>query len=44
MSAQATILLALLLPLAGAVGIALAGRTSANLREAVTLEGSGFPA
>ncbi|MDH3531920.1 MAG: proton-conducting transporter membrane subunit [Gammaproteobacteria bacterium] len=37
MNAEATILLALTLPLAGAVGIALAGRVSPNLREAVTL-------
>ena len=37
MSAQASILLALVVPLIGAVGIALAGRVNANLREAVTL-------
>ncbi|MBT8071652.1 MAG: monovalent cation/H+ antiporter subunit D family protein, partial [Gammaproteobacteria bacterium] len=37
MSAESTILLALVLPLAGAAGIALAGRISANLRETVTL-------
>jgi multicomponent Na+:H+ antiporter subunit D len=41
MSAQATILLALALPLAGALGIALAGRLSANLRETVTLVTAG---
>ena len=41
MSAQATILLALALPLAGALGIALAGRVSANLRETVTLVTAG---
>ena len=37
MSAQASILSALVLPLLGAVGIALAGRVNSNLREAVTL-------
>ena len=37
MSAESTILFALILPLAGAVGIALTGRINANLREAVTL-------
>ena len=37
MSASDTIMMALLLPLAGAVGILLASRISANLREAVTL-------
>ena len=37
MSAQESILLALVVPLIGAVGIALAGRVNANLREAVTL-------
>ena len=37
MSAESTILMALLLPLAGAVGIALAGRVNANVRETVTL-------
>jgi multicomponent Na+:H+ antiporter subunit D len=41
MSAQATILLAFALPLAGALGIALAGRLSANLRETVTLVTAG---
>ena len=41
MSAESTILLALVLPLAGAVGIALAGRINANLREAVTLATAG---
>ncbi len=41
MSAQATILLALFLPLAGGAGIALAGRASANLRETVTLATAG---
>ena len=41
MSAQCSILLAILLPLAGAVGIALAGRVSANLRETVTLLTAG---
>ena len=41
MSAQSTILLALLLPLAGAAGIALAGRVNANLRETVTLLTAG---
>ncbi|MGB5452876.1 MAG: monovalent cation/H+ antiporter subunit D family protein [Sedimenticolaceae bacterium] len=37
MTAEHSILIALLLPLAGALGIALAGRINANLREAVTL-------
>ena len=37
MSAERAILLALALPLAGGVGIALAGRVNANLREAITL-------
>ena len=37
MSAADTIIAALLLPLAGAVGILLASRVSANLRESVTL-------
>jgi len=37
MTAQTSILLALVLPLVGALGIALAGRVNANLREAVTL-------
>ncbi len=37
MSDSGPILLALLVPLAGAVGIALAGRVNANLRETVTL-------
>ncbi|HSM29584.1 MAG TPA: monovalent cation/H+ antiporter subunit D family protein [Woeseiaceae bacterium] len=41
MSAQSTILLALLLPLAGAAGIAAAGRVNANLRETVTLITAG---
>ena len=41
MSAQSTILFALLLPLVGAAGIALAGRVNANLRETVTLLTSG---
>ncbi len=41
MSPESTILLALLLPLAGAVAIALAGRFSANLRETVTLATAG---
>jgi len=36
-SGQATILAALAAPLAGAIGILLAGRLSANLRETVTL-------
>jgi multicomponent Na+:H+ antiporter subunit D len=37
MSPETSILAALLLPLAGTLGILLAGRFSANLREAVTL-------
>ena len=37
MNAQDAILVALVLPLAGALGIALAGRINANLRETVTL-------
>ena len=41
MSAESTILFALALPLAGAAAIALAGRVSANLREAVTLLTAG---
>ena len=41
MSAQNAILVALALPLAGALGIALAGRVSANLREMVTLVTAG---
>ena len=41
MSAQSTILLAILLPLAGAAGIALAGRVGANIRETVTLLTAG---
>ncbi len=41
MSTESAILLAMALPLAGAVGIALAGRHSANLREAVTLGTAG---
>jgi multicomponent Na+:H+ antiporter subunit D len=40
-STQSAIVLALLLPLAGALGIAVAGRFSANLREAVTLVTAG---
>jgi multicomponent Na+:H+ antiporter subunit D len=36
-TAEQSILIALLLPLAGALGIALAGRINANLRETVTL-------
>jgi multicomponent Na+:H+ antiporter subunit D len=36
-TAETAILLAIALPLAGALGIALAGRLSANLRETVTL-------
>jgi multicomponent Na+:H+ antiporter subunit D len=40
-SAESTILLALILPLAGAAGIALAGRINANLRETVTLVTAG---
>ena len=41
MSAESTILFALILPLAGAAGIALAGRINANLRETVTLVTAG---
>ena len=41
MSAETAILLAVLLPLAGAVGIAVAGRVDANLREGVTLVTAG---
>ncbi len=41
MSAQEAILLALALPLVGALGIALAGRVGANFREAVTLATAG---
>ncbi len=41
MSAETTILLAIVLPLAGAAGIALAGRVSDNLRETVTLVTAG---
>jgi multicomponent Na+:H+ antiporter subunit D len=41
MSVESTILFALMLPLAGAVGIALAARINANLREAVTLATAG---
>ncbi len=37
MTAEQSILIALLMPLAGALGIALAGRINANLRETVTL-------
>jgi len=40
-SASSTITLALLLPLAGAVAIALAGRVGPNVREAVTLTTAG---
>jgi multicomponent Na+:H+ antiporter subunit D len=41
MNAQTAILAALVLPLLGALGIALAGRVSANLRETVTLVTAG---
>ncbi|MGB5292499.1 MAG: monovalent cation/H+ antiporter subunit D family protein [Lysobacterales bacterium] len=41
MSAESTILFALILPLAGAAVIALAGRINANLRETVTLVTAG---
>lgn len=41
MSAESTILFALILPLAGAAAIALAGRINANLRETVTLVTAG---
>ena len=41
MNGGSTIILALLLPLGGAVAIALAGRISANLRESVTLATAG---
>jgi multicomponent Na+:H+ antiporter subunit D len=41
MNAQTLIIAALSLPLLGAVGIALAGRVSANLREATTLTTAG---
>lgn len=41
MSPQDAILLAVMLPLAGAAAIALAGRVSANLREAATLVTAG---
>ncbi len=41
MSPQLTMVLALLIPLFGAFGIALAGRVSANLREGVTLATAG---
>jgi multicomponent Na+:H+ antiporter subunit D len=37
LTAEQSILIALLMPLAGALGIALAGRINANLRETVTL-------
>ena len=37
MSAENAIVAAMLWPLAGALGIALAGRVSANLRETVTM-------
>jgi len=40
-SAESTILFALMLPLAGAAGIAVAGRINANLRETVTLVTAG---
>ncbi len=41
MSPQLTMILALLIPVFGAFGIALAGRVSANLREGVTLATAG---
>lgn len=41
MSPESTILFSLILPLAGAAGIALAGRINANLRETVTLLTAG---
>ncbi len=41
MTAQDAIVAALVLPLVGALGIALAGRVSANLRETVTLVTAG---
>ena len=41
MNAQDAILIALVLPLIGALGIALAGRVSANLRETITLLTAG---
>jgi multicomponent Na+:H+ antiporter subunit D len=41
MTAQDAIVIALALPLVGALGIALAGRISANLRETVTLVTAG---
>ncbi len=41
MNAQTAILVALALPLVGALGIALAGRVNANLRETVTLLTAG---
>ena len=41
MNAQDAILIALFLPLAGALGIALAGRINDNLRETVTLVTAG---
>ena len=41
MTAQNAIVIALALPLVGALGIALAGRVSANLRETITLVTAG---
>ena len=41
MSTESTILLAMVLPLAGAIGIGLAGRVSPNFRESVTLVTAG---
>lgn len=41
MNAQNAIVVALVLPLVGALGIALAGRISANLRESITLITAG---
>ena len=41
MTVETQILLALAIPLVGAIGIALAGRVGANLREAVTLTTAG---
>jgi multicomponent Na+:H+ antiporter subunit D len=42
MNAESQILLAMLIPLAGAVGIAFAGRVGPNVREAVTLVTAGL--
>ncbi|MBT8448219.1 MAG: monovalent cation/H+ antiporter subunit D family protein [Gammaproteobacteria bacterium] len=42
MSSSATIITALLIPLVGAIGILLAGRFSANVRETVTMVTSGL--